>query len=445
MRVRTLRRSGATGRRARARIAATLLASLAVTAPAAAAGPAARASRPAVAPRALLDGVGPEAWNARLDADRALAAVVPRWPAVRILDAVGRESLFVYPAGARGPLLLGSWPRGARVGPEARVFPGYRWILILGPPDSAAVAGDTLRSLGTSLESVRAFAANGSLEFEGDARGAPLPAGRDFVLWPDSVSRAYDSMTLLLRRLPSGETRDAWLSGAGYAAASPLQNFFAVNLKSCVDPATGVRQDLLRLLDLEGKVLWSRPMEADYHEFAVSDFGDVAIARDRALRVYDRDGVERFRVPLKLNVVGRTAIGADGRFVLVATRAAGTGRPHGDLWVALYDTRRKAPVWSKSDLSDRPGAEPTELSIADDGGRALLRLSSGSVLLLDRDGSTLARFDLPRVAGGESAPGIVPRRTWLSPDGTLIALTTPVARSRADALGWLYRVPRESE
>jgi hypothetical protein len=262
------------------------------------------------------------------------------------------------------------------------------------------------------------------------------------VLWPDTVSVTFDSMTLLLRRLPSGEARAAWLASAGYGAASPLENFFAVNLKSCVDPATGIRQDLLRLLDLEGKVLWTRPVLADFHEFAVSDFGDVAVARDRTLRVYDRSGNERFRAPLRQNVVGRTAMGADGRFVLVATRAAGVGRSGGDLWVALYDTKRKATVWARTDLSDRPGAEPTELSVSADGQRALLRLSSGSVLLLGRDGAAVARFDLPRVAGGESAPGLAPRRTWLSADGTLVGLTTPVARSRGDALGWLYQVPR---
>lgn len=430
-------------------VIAFLAAVLVAPAAGSAAPPAARAAPPGagapaarVTPRPILDGVGPMAWNARLDADRALAATVPRWPAVHVLDPVGNESLFVFPARRPAPLLLGSWPRGARIESEGRIFPDYRWIMLLGRPDSAAAAADTLPSLGTRLQSVRVFAANGSLQLTADARGVPLPAGRDFVLWPDTVSLAHDSMTLLLRRIPSGEARAAWFASAGYAAASPLENFFAVNLKACVDPVTGIRQDLLRLLDLEGKVLWSRPMLADFHEFAVSDFGDVAIARDRALRVYDRRGTERFRAPLRLNVVGRTAMGADGRFVLVATRAAGVGRSEGDLWVALYDTRRKAPVWIRTDLSDRPGAEPTELSVSDDGRRALVRLSSGSVLLLKGDGATIARFDLPRVAGGESSPGLAPRRTWLSADGTLIALTTPVARSRGAALGWLYQVPR---
>jgi hypothetical protein len=409
--------------------------------------PSRSATRPSaqpVTPRPLLNGVGPLEWNARLDSDRALAAVVPRWPAVRVLDPVGNESLFVYPARARVPLLLGTWPRGARIESEGRIFPAYRWILIIGPPDSAAAAADTLRSLGAPLRAVRVYAANGSPLFSDHARGTPLPAGRDFVLWPDTVSITYDSMTLLLRRLPSGEARAGWLASAGYGAASPLENFFAVNLKSCLDPATGIRQDLLRLLDLEGKVLWSRPALADFHEFAVSDFGDVAIARDRALRVYDRFGSERFRAPLRRNVVGRTAMGADGRFVLVATRAAGIGRTGADLWLALHDTKRKTRVWARTDLSDRPEAEPTELSVSDDGQRVLVRLTSGSVLLLGPTGATIARFDLPRVAGGEAAPGSVPRRTWLSPDGTLVGLTTPVARSRGEALGWLYEVRRRS-
>jgi hypothetical protein len=358
-----------------------------------------------------------------------------------VINPSGSESLFVFPAQAKGPTLLGAWPRGSREEHEVRLFPGCRWIALLGAPDSAAAASDSLAS-GSPLRGVRIHASNGARLFTGTARGAPLPAGRDYVLWPDTISATFDSPTLHLRRLPSGEVRAAWLAATAYAAAAPLENFMAVNLAGSVDPATGIRQDVLRLFDLEGKTLWTRPVRADHRDFAVSNFGDVAIARDRWLWVFDRSGNERFRAALPLNTVGRTAMGADGRFVLVATRAAGLGRPVGDLWIAVYDTKRKAAVWGRRDLSDKRGAEPLELSISDDGERSLVRLSSGSVLLLGRDGALVARFDLPRIPSGEFQAGVVPRRTWLSPDGTMVALTTPVARSLAEAVGSLYEVSR---
>jgi len=397
-----------------------------------------------VPPRAIFDGLGPLDWNRRLESDRALSAVVPRWPVARVVDPGGSESLFAYPAQARGPALLGAWPRGSREEHEVRIFPGCRWIMVLGAPDSAAAAADTVPGVGPPLRGVRVHASNGTRVFKGAARGAPLPAGRDFVLWPDTTSAAFDSPTLLLRRMPSGETRATWLAATAYAASAPLENFMAVNLAACMDPATGIAQDVLRLFDLEGNTLWTRPVRADHREFAVSNFGDVAIARDRWLWVFDRTGSERFRASLPLNTVGRTAMSADGRFVLVATRAAGTGRAEGDLWIALYDTRRKAAAWERRDLSDRKGAEPLELSVSDDGERSLVRLSSGGVLLLARDGALLARFDLPRTPAGEYQAGVAPRRTWLSPSGTLVALMTPVARSRAEAIGSLYEVPRRA-
>lgn len=380
-----------------------------------------------VAPHAILDGVGPLDWNRLLDGDRGLAASVPRWPAVRISDALGNDSLYVCPARAKTPTLLAGWSRDARGEREIRIFPGYRWILVIEP--------DSL------VQKVHVYASNGTELFSAACRGVPMPAGRDYVLWPDTISAAFDSPTLQLRRLPSAEVRATWIAAAGYGAAAPLENFIAVNLAASVDPATGIRQDVLRLFDLEGKELWTRALRADYHDFSVSNFGDVAIARERALRVYDRSGAERFHAPIPVNLIGRTAMGSDGRFVLVAARAAGLGRPVGDLWLALYDTKRRASVWDRRDLSDRPGADPLEISVSDDGGRALVRLSSGSVLLLGRDGSLVARFDLPRVPNGESQPGVVPRRTWLSPDGGRVALTTPVARSFAEARGWLYDVP----
>ncbi len=408
------------------------------------------------AARTILDGVGPLDWNRRLDADRGLAASVPRWPAVRISDALGDESLYVFPARARAPTLLVGWSRAERSEREVRIFPGYRWILVIERPgpsrrpeppraaqiDSAAAATDSAGAApDPSMRQVRVYAWNGTQLLVSACRGVPMPAGRDYVLWPDTIATAFDSPTLKLLRLPSADVRAAWIAGAGYGAASPLENFIAVNLAASVDPATGIRQDVLRLLDLEGKELWTRPLRADYREFAVSNFGDVAIARERALRVYDRSGTERFHATIPVNLVGRTAMGADGRFVLVAARAAGLGRPAGDLWVALYDTKRRAPVWERRDLSDKRGSEPLEISVSDDGRRSLLRLSSGSVLLLGRDGSVVTQFDLPRIPNGESQAGVVPRRTWLSPDGGRVALITPVARSIAEARGWLYEVP----
>ena len=171
------------------------------------------------------------------------------------------------------------------------------------------------------------------------------------------------------------------------------------------------------------------------------NFGDVAIAREKLLRVFDRSGAEKLHAPLPRNIVGRTAISTNGRFVLVSTRSPVRRRAEGDLWLGLYDTTKKTPVWTRRDLGGKSGSDALELSISDDGRRALLRLTAGPVLLLGRDGATLAQWNLERASRGEYDPGVVPRRSWLSADGSLVALTTPVARSLADARGWLYQIP----
>jgi hypothetical protein len=64
------------------------------------------------------------------------------------------------------------------------------------------------------------------------------------------------------------------------------------------------------------------------------------------------------------------------------------------------------------------------------------------VYLLGSDGRRLASWNLESISRGEYDPGSVPRRTWLSGDGVLVAFTMPVAPSLAGARGWLFRVPR---
>ena len=228
------------------------------------------------------------------------------------------------------------------------------------------------------------------------------------------------------------------------AAASPLENFLAVNTIGVVDTVTGERQDELRLLDLEGTILWARTLGADARPFAVSNFGDVAIARERQLIVFDRTGAEKLRVGLPRNSVGRTAITPDGHYALVATSAPVGGSGTGGIFIALYDTALKAPVWSRRNLPVEGGklAEVLELSLSDDGQRALVRLTTGPVFLLGPGGQRLASWNLERISRGEYDPSAVPRRTWLSGDGALVAFTMPVAPSLAGARGWLFRVPR---
>lgn len=395
----------------------------------------------------MLDGVGPLEWNAAADRERTAGGGVLRWPAVRVLAPLGTESVYVFPARAAAPTLLASWPRTDRAGHTVRFFPGCRWIVIESPDTSAAAADDSNSTSVPALEEVerpkrlRFHAANGALLAEVHSADKPMPLGRNLLLWPQSPANDEDPPQLRVRRMPDGDDRAAWAAVTGWGAASPLENFLAANTVGLLDPATGLRQDELRLMDLDGKVLWTRSVGADPREFSVSNFGDVAIARDRMLRVYDRSGAEKLRAALPKNVVGKTAISSDGRFVLVAARAPLAGRAERDLWVALFSTASRTPLWTRRDLGAK-GADVLELSLSDEGPRALLRLSTGTVALLGRDGATLVLWNLERVSRGEYDAGVVPRRTWLSRDGALVALTTPVARSLAEARGWLYKVSR---
>ena len=158
----------------------------------------------------------------------------------------------------------------------------------------------------------------------------------------------------------------------------------------------------------------------------------------------DRSGIEKMRTPLPRNSIGRTAMTPDGRFVLVAASSPVARRKGTGPWIALYDVRRNTAVWSRKtlNLDEAKGADVTELSLSDDAARALLRLSTGPVLLLGGDGRRLVAWNLERVSRGEYEPGAVPRRTWLSADGTLVAFMMPVSPSLAEARGWLYRVVR---
>jgi hypothetical protein len=388
-------------------------------------------AEPAVAPRILLDGVGPLAWNTAVDRERGFGGFVPHWPAVRVLSPRGAESLLVFPARAANPIVLASWAREDREDYAVRIFPRYRWIVI--ETADSATAGER--------ERVRFFAANGALLSEAVTQETSAPLGRNFVLVARKPADVDSTPRISVRCLPEGDERASWDAVAGWGTASPLENFLAANTVGLLDPATGFRRDELRLLDLDGKVLWARDVAADQRECAVSNFGDVAIAREKLLRVFDRSGAEKLHAPLPRNVVGKTAISANGRFVLASTRSPLHRRAEGDLWLGLYDTTKKAPVWTRRDLGGKSDSDVLELSISDDGRRALLRLSTGPVLLLGRDGAVLAQWNLERISRGEYDPGVAPRRCWLSADGSLVALTTPVARSLADARGWLYRIP----
>lgn len=402
-----------------------MIAGPAIAKPAAPAKPSVPA-RPAIVPQVLLNGVGPLAWNAAVGRQRGNGPDAPEWSALRVLDPFGTESLFVFPERAPAPVLVASWPKQEVAAHVARIFPGYRWVVIQTPTDSSA----------------RFYDMDGTLRWHTRTGSAPAALGRDLVIarrppGADALPR------LSVLSLPSGAPRASWPALAGWGACSPLENFLAVNTIGLVDSATGLRQDELRLLDLEGRILWARTLAADSREFAVSNFGDVAIAREKSLVVFDRTGAEKLRVALPRNTVGRTAITPDGRFALVAASSPVAERSGTGLWIALYETTRDTPVWSRRNLPVEGGREEVlELSISDDGQRALIRLATGTVFLLGSDGKRQASWSLSCISRGEYDPGWVPRRTWLSGDGALVAFTMPVAPSLAAARGWLFRVPR---
>jgi hypothetical protein len=395
-------------------------------------------------PEAVLNAVGPIAWNAAIDRGRGSGDGTPGWSAVRVLGPTGTESLYVFPARAFGPMLLGSWPRQEIAAHWVRVFPRYRWIVIDTPDEGTSALAVGAFGGGHEPRHSRFYDAKGTLIWETRTGSVPAALGRDLVLIsrPSTIDSIPPRLNVV--RLPDGDARASWPGVAGWGTSSQLENFLAVNSIGIFDPVADARRDELRLLDLEGTILWARTITADPHEFAVSNFGDVAIARDRQLIVLDRSGSEKLRVPLPVNSVGRTAITPDGKFVLVAASSPVPKHPGGRLWVALYETTKKAPVWTRKNLAAESAklADALELSVSDDGSRALLRLSTGAILLLGTDGRLMASWDLGRVSRGEYDPGFVPRRTWLSGNGEMVAITTPVAKSLPEARGWLYRVPR---
>jgi hypothetical protein len=395
-------------------------------------------ARPAIVPQVLLNGVGPIAWNAAVARERGGGAgTTPPWPALRVLGPYGGESLFVFPEHAYAPTLVASWPRQEMAAHWVRIFPKYRWIVI----ESADTTIDV--PPGAPIpRNARFYDASGKFRWEAKPGAAPAALGRDLVI-ARRPSRGDAPPRLSVVRLPAGAPRVSWPALAGWGASSPLENFLAVNTIGLVDSATGIRQDELRLLDLEGNILWSRILEADPREFSVSNFGDIAIAREKQLVVFDRTGAERIRVALPRNSVGRTAITPDGRFVLVAASSPAKHTGAG-IWMALYETTGMTPVWERKNLPVEGGtlAEVLELSVSDDGQRALVRLTTGPVFLLGNDGKRLASWNLESISRGEYDPSSVPRRTWLSGDGALVAFTMPVAPSLAGARGWLFRVPR---
>ena len=376
---------------------------------------------PGIVPQVILNGVGPMEWNAAVGRERGSGPSAPDWPALRVLQPLGGESLYVFRERAFTPMLVASWPRQDLAAHSVRIFPNYRWIAVSSAADSA----------------VRFYGLDGSVHWEARWDAMPVGLGRDLIL-----TRRPSRMSVT--SVESGKSRVSWPALAGWSAVSPLENFLAVNTIGIADTVSGQRQDELRLLDLEGTILWARTLTADPRLFAVSNFGDVAIARERQLLVFDRTGAEKMRVPIPRNSVGRTAITSDGRFALVASSAPVGRHGTGGIWIALFDTSTKTAVWSRKNLPVEGGklAEVTELSLSDDGQRALVRLNTGPVFLLGPDGKRLASWNLERISRGEFDPEGVPRRTWLSADGELVAFTMPVAPSISGARGWLFRVPR---
>ena len=401
-------------------------------------------SKSAATAQLVFDGLGPLAWNATVNRNKSTGVGLPSWAALRVLGPSGSESLFVFPP--RSPAyLVASWPRQDLASHTVRIFPGYRWIVVETPAESAAVTTAALmKDPGARAQRRSVFyGPDGEVEWETKDLLSPAPLGRDFVLARRAASK--DSLPRLsVLQVPGGKQLATWPGAMGWGASSPLGNFLAVNSIGVFDSTLGSRQDELRLIDLEGTIVWTRPLTADSREFAVSNFGDVAIARDGELLALDRSGIEKMRTPLPRNSVGRTAMTPDGRFVLVATSSPLARRKGTGPWLALYDVRRNAPIWTRKtlNLDAAKGAEVTELSVADDASRVLLRLSTGAVLLLGGDGRRLMAWNLERVSRGEYEPGAVPRRTWLSADGTLVAVMMPVATSLGEARGWLYRVVR---
>ncbi|HZI89200.1 MAG TPA: hypothetical protein VFD83_01975, partial [Candidatus Polarisedimenticolia bacterium] len=218
-----------------------------------------------ITPQVLLNGVNPLDWNAAVGRERGSGPAAPGWPALRVLGPSGlAESLYVFPDNTRAPRLVAAWPRQEIAAHWVRIFPNYRWLVVETAADSAA----------------RFYAPNGSLRWESSARDAPVALGRDLVLArrPSGVDSIPSRMSVL--SLQGGRDLASWPALAGWTAASPLENFLAVNTIGVTDTTTGQRQDELRLLDLEGHVLWARMVAADPREFAVSNFGDVAIARE---------------------------------------------------------------------------------------------------------------------------------------------------------------------
>jgi hypothetical protein len=381
---------------------------------------------PGIVPQVILNGVGPMEWNAAVGRERGSGVSAPDWPALRVLQPSGGESLYVFRERAFTPTLIASWPRQDMTAHWVRIFPN--WLVVETMADSAA----------------RFYGLDGAVHWEARSDAMPVGLGRDLILTrrPSRVESLPPRMSVT--SVMSGKSRVSWPALAGWSAVSPLENFLAVNTVGIVDTVSGQRQDELRLMDLEGTILWARTLAADPRPFAVSNFGDVAIARERQLLVFDRTGAEKLRVPIPRNSVGRTAISADGRFALVATSAPVGRHGTGGIWVALFDTSVKTAVWSRKNLPVEGGklAEVTELSLSDDGQRALVRLTTGPVFLLGPDGKRVASWNLERISRGEFDPEGVPRRTWLSGSGELVAFTMPVAPSISGARGWLFRVPR---
>jgi len=92
---------------------------------------------PGIVPQVILNGVGPMEWNAAVGRERGSGPSAPDWPALRVLQPLGGESLYVFRERAFTPMLVASWPRQDLAAHSVRIFPNYRWIAVSSAADSA--------------------------------------------------------------------------------------------------------------------------------------------------------------------------------------------------------------------------------------------------------------------------------------------------------------------
>src|SRR5882757_6415174 len=121
---------------------------------------------PGIVPQVILNGVGPMEWNAAVGRGRGSGPSAPDWPALRVLQPLGGESLYVFRERTFTPMLVASWPRQDVAAHSVRIFPNYRWIAVSSAADSA----------------VRFYGLDGSVHWEARWDAMPVGLGRDLIL-----------------------------------------------------------------------------------------------------------------------------------------------------------------------------------------------------------------------------------------------------------------------